>query len=202
MGLLGGRNISLVFCICIAFVLIGNGLHVDAEKEIPTTKFGQNVGGPTMTFFYWYVLLLLPLIYYAYILQGWVGVRGKVQAVNQSINFLFASCSYSCGYRKAFEDYVNILSEKYPQITVTGGNYDPPGMNMYFSKLIFAVKILLIVVIVSSFDIFGAIGQPTPSWWRHLLENKLYACMMIFFVGNMLEGQVSRLCVCVCKWNI
>lgn len=130
--------------------------------------------------------------------------RGKVQAANLSINFLFASCSYSCGYRKAFEDYVNILSEKYPQITVTGGNYDPPGMNMYFSKLIFAVKILLIVVIVSSFDIFGAIGQPTPSWWRHLLENKLYACMMIFFVGNMLEGQVSRLCVsvCVCKWNI
>ncbi|XP_061402835.1 thioredoxin reductase-like selenoprotein T homolog CG3887 [Musca vetustissima] len=97
---------------------------------------------------------------------------------------------YSCGYRKAFEDYVNILADKYPQITVTGGNYDPPGMNMYFSKLIFAVKILLIVVIVSSFDIFGSFGQPTPSWWRHLLENKLYACMMIFFVGNMLEGQL------------
>ncbi|KAI8125692.1 SelT-like protein [Lucilia cuprina] len=149
MGLLGGRNISLAFCICIAFVLIGS-INVEAEKEIPTTKFGQNVGGPTMTFLY----------------------------------------CYSCGYRKAFEDYVNILSEKYPQISVTGGNYDPPGMNMYFSKLIFAVKILLIVVIVSSFDIFGAIGQATPSWWRHLLDNKLYACMMIFFVGNMLEGQL------------
>lgn len=110
---------------------------------------------------------------------------------SERIFMFFNYYSYSCGYRKAFEDYVNILSEKYPQITVTGGNYDPPGMNMYFSKLIFAVKILLIVVIVSSFDIFGAIGQATPSWWRHLLDNKLYACMMIFFVGNMLEGQVS-----------
>lgn len=106
-------------------------------------------------------------------------------------NFIF---SYSCGYRKAFEDYVGILSEKYPQITVTGANYDPPGMNMYFSKIIFAAKILFIVVIVSSFDIFGAIGQQTPSWWRHLLDNKLYACMMIFFVGNMLEAQV----ICKC----
>lgn len=26
---------------------------VHAEKEIPVTKFGQNVGGPTMTFLYW-----------------------------------------------------------------------------------------------------------------------------------------------------
>ena len=99
--------------------------------------------------------------------------------------------SYSCGYRKAFEDYANILSEKYPQIIVTGANYDPPGFNMYLSKAIFVAKILLIVVIVSSFDCFGAIGVPIPGWWRHLLDNKLYVCMMIFFVGNMLEGQVG-----------
>ncbi|KAM7354474.1 selenoprotein T [Cochliomyia hominivorax] len=149
MGLLSGRNISLAFCICLTFVLMGS-INVEAEKEIPTTKFGQTVGGPTISFLY----------------------------------------CYSCGYRKAFEDYSAMLVEKYPQITVTGENYNPPGMNMYFSKLIFAVKILLIVVIVSSFDIFGAIGQATPSWWRHLLDNKLYACMMIFFVGNMLEGQL------------
>ncbi|XP_073822372.1 selenoprotein T [Musca autumnalis] len=151
MGRFGGRNLSVVFCLCLALVFISGMTNAESEskKEIPATKFGQSQSA-TMTVLY----------------------------------------CYSCGYRKAFEDYVNILAEKYPQITVTGGNYDPPGMNMYFSKLIFAVKILLIVVIVSSYDIFGSIGQPTPSWWRHLLENKLYACMMIFFVGNMLEGQL------------
>ena len=52
MGLLNGRSISLAFFICIAFVLIGS-INVEAEKEIPTTKFGQSVGGPTMTFLYW-----------------------------------------------------------------------------------------------------------------------------------------------------
>lgn len=61
---------------------------------------------------------------------------------------------------------------------------------MYFSRIVFAAKILFIVVIVSSFDVFGVFGQQIPSWWQHLLDNKLYACMMVFFVGNMLEGQV------------
>ncbi|XP_053959746.1 thioredoxin reductase-like selenoprotein T homolog CG3887 [Anastrepha ludens] len=147
-----GRNLTFALCLFIGFILVGNiNFGVDAaEKEIPATKFGQNVGGPTMTFLY----------------------------------------CYSCGYRKAFEDYVNILTERYPQMTVHGANYDPPGFNMYISRIVFAAKILFIVVIVSSFDIFGTIGQQTPAWWRHLLDNKLYACMMVFFVGNMLEGQL------------
>lgn len=114
------------------------------------TKFGQNVGGPTLTFLY----------------------------------------CYSCGYRKAFEDYTNIVHERYPQISVRGATYDPPGFNLYFSRGIFIMKLLLIAIILPSFDIFEAFGQPTPSWWRFCTENKLYACMMIFFVGNMLEAQL------------
>jgi len=100
------------------------------------------------------------------------------------------SYCYSCGYRKAFEDYVNILAEKYPQIEVSGGNYNPPGMNMYLSKLIFVVKILLMVVILTSFNIFEVVGLQIPMWWRHLLSNKLYATLMIFFVGNVIESQL------------
>lgn len=145
------RNVSVVLFALIGFLLIGhNHLGAEAEKEIPMTKFGQNVGGPTMTFLY----------------------------------------CYSCGYKKAFEDYVNILHEKYPQISIHGANYDPPGFNLYLSKVVFFLKIALIVVIVSAYDIFGAFGQQTPGWWKHLIDNKLYACMMIFFVGNMLEAQM------------
>lgn len=36
--------------------------------------------------------------------------------------------SYSCGYKKAFDEYSNILMEKYPDIQIRGFNYDPPGM--------------------------------------------------------------------------
>jgi thioredoxin reductase-like selenoprotein T len=105
-------------------------------------------------------------------------------------NYNIFSFSYSCGYKKAFDDYSNILREKYPEILIEGGNFDPKGFNAYFSKLIVFVKLLLILAIITTFDFFRYLGQPIPSWWRWAIDNKLYACMMIFFLGNMLEAQV------------
>lgn len=55
MAMVIGKNITLGVCIIVGLILVGNiNFGVDAaEKEIPATKFGQNVGGPTMTFLYW-----------------------------------------------------------------------------------------------------------------------------------------------------
>lgn len=108
--------------------------------------------------------------------------------------------SYSCGYRKAFDEYYNIIHEKYPEITIRGGNYDPPGFNMYFSKVLLVTKLLMIIALMSNFDVFGFLRQPIPSWWRWCTDNKLYACMMIFFLGNMLEAQVGvRVSFKICR---
>lgn len=49
---------------------------------------------------------------------------------------VFVAYSYSCGYRKAFEQYVNILKEKYPELQVEGENFDPPGYNMFIAKVL------------------------------------------------------------------
>lgn len=105
----------------------------------------------------------------------------------------FPFYSYSCGYRKAFEEYSTIIAERYPQITIEGANYDPPGLNFILSKLILAAKMLFILIIVSQYDIWGQIGQAMPRWYQWCIENKIYACMMDFFVGNMLEAQVKCL---------
>lgn len=107
------------------------------------------------------------------------------------IFFIFLkNFSYSCGYRKAYEEYVNIINERYPQISIEGANYDPPGLNFLLSKVILAVKMIFILIIVSQYDIWGQIGQAVPRWFTWCTENKIYACMMVFFVGNMLEAQV------------
>jgi len=143
-------KISSVVCLSIFLILITSNGAGAAEKQIPITKFSQNIGGPTMTFLY----------------------------------------CHSCGYRKAFEEYASILSEKYPQITVNGANYDPPGINYYLSKLILLLKMFLILMIVSSYDIWGHFALGIPAWYRWCTENKIYACMMVFFVGNMLEAQL------------
>lgn len=96
---------------------------------------------------------------------------------------------------------MNILSEKYPQIQVRGANFDPSGLYLYLSKGVFMVKVLLIVAIISQFDIFAFFNiVPTPTWWNMIISNKMYACMMVFFVGNMLEQTVSALNLIQLHW--
>lgn len=44
--------------------------------------------------------------------------------------------SYSCGYRRVYEEYIGILKQKYPELHITGENYHPPGYNMYIAKFL------------------------------------------------------------------
>ncbi|XP_035783234.1 thioredoxin reductase-like selenoprotein T homolog CG3887 [Anopheles albimanus] len=147
------KHFKLLAAVCLISVLAGLAPvdPVNAEKEIPMTKFSQNMGGgATLTFLY----------------------------------------CYSCGYRKAFDDYFNIIHEKYPEITIRGGNYDPSGFNMVLSKVLLVTKLLLIVALLSNYDLGRYIGNPFAGWWRWCFNNKLYASMMIFFLGNTLEAQL------------
>uniref|UniRef100_V9IAQ7 SelT-like protein n=1 Tax=Apis cerana TaxID=7461 RepID=V9IAQ7_APICE len=43
---------------------------------------------------------------------------------------------YSCGYRKVFEEYVNILKQKYPELQINGENYIPSHTKMLIAKLL------------------------------------------------------------------
>ena len=53
-----------------------------------------------------------------------------------------------------------------------------------------AVKMLLIICILGSVNIFNFLGLEEPSWWTWCTRNKLYSCIMIFFVCNAVEGQL------------
>ncbi|XP_060517640.1 thioredoxin reductase-like selenoprotein T homolog CG3887 [Cylas formicarius] len=106
-----------------------------------------------------------------------------------TLKFLYC---YSCGYRKMFEQYVTIINQKYPSIIVDGGNYDPPGFYMFLVRLIGTVKILIILCIIGGVNIFDYINQPQPSWWQWCLENKIYASLMLFFLSNLIEGQLIQ----------
>ncbi|CAH1957122.1 unnamed protein product [Acanthoscelides obtectus] len=99
---------------------------------------------------------------------------------------------YSCGYKKMFEQYASILNQKYPYILVDGANYDPPGMNMFIARAIGFLKTIAILCILLGVNIFEYINQPRPSWWIWCTENKIYACMMLFFLSNVIEGQLVQ----------
>ncbi|XP_017765435.1 PREDICTED: selT-like protein [Eufriesea mexicana] len=91
---------------------------------------------------------------------------------------------YSCGYRKVFEEYANILNKKYPELQISGENYNPSPNKMFIAKLLSLVKISLIVLIVIGLDF----GQPPASLWQWCIENRIYSCIMIFFIFNAIEG--------------
>uniref|UniRef100_A0A672LE94 Selenoprotein T n=2 Tax=Sinocyclocheilus grahami TaxID=75366 RepID=A0A672LE94_SINGR len=50
-------------------------------------------------------------------------------------------------------------------------------------------KLLLIGVIIVGKDPFALFGMQAPGLWVWSQENKIYACMMVFFFSNMIENQ-------------
>ncbi|KAK3546255.1 hypothetical protein QTP70_025177 [Hemibagrus guttatus] len=50
-------------------------------------------------------------------------------------------------------------------------------------------KLFLIGLIIVGKDPFTLFGMEPPRLWTWSQENKIYACMMVFFFSNMLENQ-------------
>lgn len=89
-----------------------------------------------------------------------------------------------------FEQYAAVLQEKYPDVTVLGDNYPPPTHRLQAAQLLGIGKLVLIVLVIGSINPFPLLGVDTPSVYNWFLQNKMYACMMIYFVSNVLEGQL------------
>lgn len=104
-----------------------------------------------------------------------------------AIKFLYC---YGWGYRKLFEDFSRAIQERYPEVEVVGENYPPPPVQNFMASALGYLKITLILCIVSGYNVFELVGLPTPGAMTWAWENKLYACMMIFFISNAIEGQL------------
>ncbi|KAI5741988.1 hypothetical protein M8J77_001911 [Diaphorina citri] len=110
---------------------------------------------------------------------------GLASNIGPTLKFFYC---YSCGYRKAFEEYQMVLTQKYPIITVLGDNFDPPFLHLVFAKFLSVAKILLIATIIGGLNPFQFIGCNLPRWFEWCQANKFYACMMIFFCCNAIES--------------
>ncbi|KAL7879494.1 hypothetical protein SRHO_G00017480 [Serrasalmus rhombeus] len=93
------------------------------------------------------------------------------------------------GYKRVFEEYTQALYQRYPDIRIEGENYLPLPVYRYVASFLSIFKLLVIGVIVVGKDPFALFGMPTPGLWLWSQENKVYACMMVFFFSNMIENQ-------------
>ncbi|XP_063236730.1 thioredoxin reductase-like selenoprotein T homolog CG3887 [Bacillus rossius redtenbacheri] len=97
---------------------------------------------------------------------------------------------WTVGYRKVFEQYAMILHQQYPSLRIDGDLYPPPDYMMFLAKVLGFGKIIMILCILASFNFFAHLGVEAPFWYGWCMRNKLYSCMMIFFLCNAVEGQL------------
>ncbi|XP_065203265.1 thioredoxin reductase-like selenoprotein T homolog CG3887 [Planococcus citri] len=97
---------------------------------------------------------------------------------------------HSCGYQKAFQEYAQILKEKYPNIDVHGEYYESNGLYTLLARFLNFSRMVLIILIILQKNVFLMLGWQTPNWWMWCLNNKIYACLTIFFFSNMFENML------------
>lgn len=89
-----------------------------------------------------------------------------------------------------FEEYTQALYQRYPDIRIEGENYLPHPIYRHVASFISVFKLALIGLIIVGKDPFTLFGVETPGLWTWGQENKIYACMMVFFFSNMIENQL------------
>merc|ERR1712071_66738 len=94
----------------------------------------------------------------------------------------------------AFAQYSQILAEAHPTVPVSGDNYPPPGFRLQLAHIIGALKMAVLMMLALSFNPWTYFGQevlgPTPKAYLWALDNKIFACMVIFFCANLVETQL------------
>jgi len=73
---------------------------------------------------------------------------------------------------------------------IEGDNYPPVTWKWQLAQFFSYAKMALIISIVASINPFNYIEMETPPIVAWAIENKLYSCMMIFFISNAVETQL------------
>lgn len=102
-----------------------------------------------------------------------------------TLKFLYC---YSCGYKRAYEDYAAIIRDKYPDMNVIGDNFPPSTLNRILVQVIGILKMGIIFMILANVNPFQLLGQATPAIWSWLSSSKIYGCLITFFICNTIEG--------------
>jgi len=86
-----------------------------------------------------------------------------------------------------FEQFAQLVRTHFPEIEVVGENYPPPPTKAFIARILSMFKMALLICLLLSQNPFSILNLPTPAVYRWALENKMYACLMIFFLSNSIE---------------
>ncbi|KAL5104647.1 hypothetical protein TcWFU_003292 [Taenia crassiceps] len=93
-------------------------------------------------------------------------------------------------YWRAYEELANIVVQRYPMLNVEGTTYPPPQWRAFAAKIVTSLKFLIIALIIVAVNPFPYFGLGTPNFVTYANENKVSVCLMCFFIGGLIEGQL------------
>lgn len=91
-------------------------------------------------------------------------------------------------YRNVFEQYSEIVRTHCPHISVVGEPYPPSKFKVSLSRILTILKYTLIVIICLDLNPFSFLNISTPLFYSWAIKNKIHACMMLFFLPNLLQS--------------
>lgn len=77
------------------------------------------------------------------------------------------------------------------EIKIEVRNHPVPSMNQTISSIISLLKFAFIGCVLMNYDPSESLGISTPHMLVWAWENKGYACMMAFFLGNAIESGLT-----------
>ncbi|CAG5130367.1 unnamed protein product [Candidula unifasciata] len=63
-------------------------------------------------------------------------------------------------------------------------------MRSMLAQALGILKFVLIGLVVTGYNPFPLLNLQTPSSFTWAINNKMYACLMLFFISNAIEGQL------------
>ncbi|OQV21078.1 putative Selenoprotein T [Hypsibius exemplaris] len=109
------------------------------------------------------------------------------------VKFLFCALIHMLcrnWYRNVFEQYRTALGERFPDLQFEGSNYNPDMWRVLLASSLSYVKIAVIGLVASGYNPFPLLGMPTPGFYEWAVSNKIYACLMSWFLTGMVENQL------------
>jgi len=102
----------------------------------------------------------------------------------------FAICT-SWGYKNAVGQYAQLVRQHFPEdeLKIEVRNYPVDSTKQTIANVFSALKMAFIAIVLLNYDPSPLLGLPAPpAIFVWAWENKGYACMMAFFLGNAVEN--------------
>mmetsp|Transcript_143621 Transcript_143621/g.357975 ORF Transcript_143621/g.357975 Transcript_143621/m.357975 type:complete len:135 (+) Transcript_143621:333-737(+) len=83
-----------------------------------------------------------------------------------------------------------IQSRALENLQVEGTEYPPPPAKKMAAQIVFYIQLAIFAFIICGEGLCSAAKIPVPAFYTQLKENKMAAFMMVWLVGNMIQGSL------------